>query len=173
VAHASIETMAESLRTGPLYWFSDWPNREVPNLRCGVYTVWDGGTFVYVGMAGRSLAPDAYLQPDASTLKRNRGLRDRLSSHASGRRSGDQFCIYVCDRLVLATMTANDLKDVASGKLSLDERTREYIRTQLAYRFVTTQTSNEARALERKVQSDGLNGVKPLLNPRPSPVDDG
>jgi hypothetical protein len=46
---------------------------------------------VYVGVAGRN--------------PRGAGLASRLRSHASGRRSGDQFCGYVADQYVLPELT--------------------------------------------------------------------
>ena len=155
----------QALTSGPLYRFADWPNPEVPNLRAGVYTVWDGPTFLYVGMAGRGLPLNAHLAPLASFTHRNRGLTDRLRSHAAGRRSGDQFCSYVCDRLVLPSLTQADLAEVAAGGLNLDQRTRSYIHKYLTYRFVVTESSKEAHDLERTIREGGLNGKKPLLNP--------
>jgi hypothetical protein len=91
------------LRDGPLYRFADWPSPEVPNGRIGVYTVWRGDQLIYAGMGGRALGPSADTNRPAST--KLTGLRSRLASHASGRRSGDQFCIYVFDRLVLPTLS--------------------------------------------------------------------
>ena len=44
----------------------------------------------------------------------------RLASHASGRRSGDQFLIYVCDRLVLPRL-GNRIGEIAGGALSLGD----------------------------------------------------
>ena len=83
------------LRDGPLYRFADWPNPAVPNGRIGVYTVWHGDQLVSVGMAGRAIGSS----PDTSwpATARLTGLRSRPASHASGRRSGDQFCVYVFD----------------------------------------------------------------------------
>jgi hypothetical protein len=156
----------ESLASGPLYRFADWPNPEVPNLRAGVYTVWDGPTFLYVGMAGRGLPSGAHLAPLESFTHRNRGLTDRLRSHASGRRSGDQFCIYVCDRLVLPTLSPDDLAEAGAGRLNLDLRTRAYIHERLTYRFVVTDSSKEAHELERMIRESGLSGENPILNPR-------
>ena len=42
----------------------------------------------------------------------------RLKSHASGRRSGDQFCIYICDRFVVPTLTGEELAALAAGDRS-------------------------------------------------------
>jgi hypothetical protein len=45
----------EALGNGPLHWFSEWPTGDVPRAGSLVYTVWDrDGTFVYVGMSGRT-----------------------------------------------------------------------------------------------------------------------
>jgi hypothetical protein len=45
----------------------------------------------------------------------------------AGRRSGDQFCVYVCDRLVLPTVR-DRIDDIAAGGFSLDQATRDYVR---------------------------------------------
>jgi hypothetical protein len=95
-----------------------------------VYTIWDrAGRFVYVGMAGRTGAS-------------GNGPFGRLGSHASGRRSGDQFCIYVCDRLVLSAQRER-LPDIEAGTLSLDRLTRDFIRAELGFRSLTV-SSNDA-----------------------------
>ena len=87
-----------ALRYGAAYWFANWPNSAVPTFGAGVYTVWDNdGHFIYVGMSGRGIT--------AETNRQNKpqGIYTRLQSHASGRRSGDQFCVCVADQLVLPT----------------------------------------------------------------------
>jgi hypothetical protein len=71
----------------------------------GVYTIWDNdGRFIYDGMSGRGIT--------AETVRRNSplGIYTRLHSHASGRRSADQFCVYVADRLVLPTLSQEDMR---------------------------------------------------------------
>ena len=42
---------------------------------------------------------DATEPPDEP--KKAKGLWTRLNSHAIGRSSGDQFCVYACDRFVV------------------------------------------------------------------------
>src|SRR6476619_4874543 len=91
--------------------FADWPNPSVPAFGAGVYTIWhNDGRLSYVGLfrGGKT----------TETLRRNtpQGIYTRLRSHASGRRSGDQFCVYVADRLVLPTLTQQDISDIASGR---------------------------------------------------------
>src|SRR5262245_34804817 len=122
--------MLKALEEGPVYRFSDWPNPAVPKVTAGVYTIWDGRLFIYPGMAGRGLDADSLLKLRAG--KKVTGLFDRLRSHATGRRSGDQFCVYVQDRFILPTLTKEDLLSVGRGALNLDELVRRYIRTRLS-----------------------------------------
>jgi len=96
--------------------------------------------------------------------KKLRGLSDRLHSHASGRRSGDQFCVYVFDRLILRSLSRSDIENAANGTLSLDKLISRYIHDRLSYRFVVTDDGNAARALERQVRLGAI-GQPPLLNP--------
>jgi hypothetical protein len=94
------ETSFSDLATGTVYRFSEWPNSAVPTFGAGVYTIWhDDGRFVYVGMSGRGMTADTVRR------KKPQGIYTRLRSHASGRRSGDQFCVYVADRFVLRTLS--------------------------------------------------------------------
>lgn len=151
------------LRDGPLYRFADWPNPAVPNGRIGVYTVWHGDQLIYVGMAGRAIGLSSNTSGPSSA--RLTGLRSRLASHASGRRSGDQFCIYVFDRLVLPVLSRQQIQDAARGQLSLDGLTRQLIRQSFSYRFTLLSDAATARAVERDIQREGLVGQPPLLNP--------
>jgi hypothetical protein len=135
----------------------------VPNGRIGVYTVWQDDRLVYVGMAGRALSSgEAVDQPAPGRLK---GIRSRLASHASGRLSGDQFCVYVFDRLVLPTLSREQINDAARAQLSLDGLTRWLIRQSLSYRFTLLEDAAIARAVERQIQREGLIGQPPFLNP--------
>lgn len=90
------------------------------------------------------------------------GLLSRLSAHASGQRSGNRFCIYVCDRLVLQGLTPRELDEVAAGRLSLDGRTRDLIREELGFRFVSVPDSRAALDLEKAVEEGAL-GARPFL----------
>src|SRR6476661_1228557 len=81
--------LANDLSSGPAYLFADWPNIAVSTFGAGVYTIWHSdGRFMYVGMSGRGMTTE--------TIRRNtpQGIYTRLQSHASGRRSGAQFCVY-------------------------------------------------------------------------------
>jgi hypothetical protein len=132
------------------YRFADWPNLEVPNWGAGVYTVWDGDLLVYVGMGGRGLYAGSHESERALASTKARGLRDRLNSHASGRRSGDQFCIYVFDRLVLPTLSQTEVTAATNGQLSLDALTRQYIHDHFSYRFVVTEDGRAALSIEAR-----------------------
>jgi hypothetical protein len=96
---------------------------------------------------------------------KRRGLACRLHSHAAGRRSGDQFCVYVFDRLVLPSLTPDQTTGAAAGELSLDALTRDCIRRHVGYRFVVADDGRTALALEREARRGALDGQKPLLNP--------
>jgi hypothetical protein len=161
------------LRDGRLYRFADWPNPAVPNGRIGVYTVWHDDQLVYVGMAGREKSAAAAAREAASG--RLTGIRSRLASHASGRRSGDQFCIYVFDRLILPALSHEQIDSAAQGQLSLDGLTRQVIRQSLGYRFTLLQDAATARVVERQIQREGLAGQLPYLNPlrRSTPIPAG
>lgn len=107
-----LDTLASdpvtALMTSPMLWFAEWPTNAVAVSRAGsaVYTVWDrAGAFVYVGMSGRS------------TAATGAGPFGRLNSHANGRRSGDQFNVYVSDRFVLPRVH-DRIPEIAAGTLS-------------------------------------------------------
>jgi len=123
-----------------------------------VSTIWRQAEFLYVGIAGRGLDLNA-------DHKKKRGLLDRLDSHRAGRRSGDQFAVYVCDRLVLPTLSPEHIKCISAGELSLDALTRVYIHQHLSYRFTTTNTYAEAQAVEIALTKGASSVGAPLLNP--------
>jgi hypothetical protein len=159
-ASLPIEVELRDLEFGQLYRFSDWPNAAVPSFGAGVYTIWQGRTLIYVGMSGRSI--------EADTAKRDRphGLFTRLKSHADGRRSGDQFCVYVADRLLLSVLSRAQIAEIAAGSLNLDRLIRSFIHEHLEYRFVVLPTGSQARSIEVLVRNGALQAGKPLLNPR-------
>ena len=121
---------AAPLGTCDSYSFADWPNAAVPQFGAGVYTIWDAkGRLLYVGMSGRSITDQ--------TARRNNahGLHTRLANHASGRRSGDQFCVYVAGRLMLPTLSASDIAAISSGEHQMDGFVRRHIHENLRYRL--------------------------------------
>jgi hypothetical protein len=163
VAQPSLLPRLRLLESGPSFRFSDWPNESVPKIAAGVYTIWDSRRLTYVGMAGRGLAADDLDAPDEPV--KARGLWTRLNSHASGRRSGDQFCVYVCDRFVVPHLSVQQQAQIAEGELALDALTRTLIHDRYEYRFVTTPDGAAALVLEREVRHGALRAGKPFLNP--------
>ena len=156
-----------SLQSGPLHRFADWPNPEVPAVAIGLYTIWRREEFIYVGLAGRT--SEAVLL-GAHAVGRASGLRDRLRSHASGRRSGDQFCVYVADRLVLPALTRQQIDNIAHGRVAFETLVRDYIHKHLAYRFfavpdLSAEAQRQTRELERMIRRGATPMGKPVLNP--------
>ncbi len=148
------------LSQGAAYSFRDWPNLAVPIFGAGVYTVWHGdGRFIYVGMSGRGITSE--------TARRNtpQGIYTRLQSHAGGRRSGDQFCVYVADRLVLPDLTQDDIAAIASGRHQMDAFVRRYIHENLLYRFVLLPDGAAAYSVEAAIKSGSWGYGRPFLNP--------
>ena len=128
----------------------------MPRSGAIVYTVWSrSGQLIYVGMAGRG----------EMSAVRGTAPFGRLNSHASGRRSGDQFCVYICDRLVLPTVR-DRIDDVVAGRFSLDRATRDYVRAELGFRIVEVSDGREALQVERLVQRGALAVGRPLRTSR-------
>lgn len=142
-----------ALRDGPAYRFSSFASlaTTLPRTGAGVYAIWDdAGGLVYVGIAGR--------RPTGS------GLASRLRSHASGRRSGDQFCVYVADHYVMPELTTADIEAIRTGELSMDARIRDCIHERFVFRFVAADSYAEAMAIETQIKQGAL-GEPPRLNP--------
>jgi hypothetical protein len=99
-----------------------------------------------------------------------KGVRQRLASHAAGRRSGDQFCVYVADRFILSTLSSEEIAQVAAGELSLDARVRRYIHERLSYRWVEVPDGTSAYRLEAQICRGALAAGLPQFNPRGSAI---
>jgi len=110
--------MTEELASGPLFTSADWPSDLVPR-RAGMDTIWRGDEFIYVGMSGRGAEREDFIA-DFGRPAQAKGLCTRLNSHASGRRSGDQFNIYICDRFIVPTLTPVQQRQIGQGELLLD-----------------------------------------------------
>ena len=159
-APSALVTVAE----GKLYAFKSWPNVEIPRVCAGIYTIWRDRQLLYVGMAGRALNAEQ-IAAARGIHSQGKGLFSRLNGHASGRRSGDQFCLYVGDRLVLPGLTPAEIGRIGRGELSLDKLVRAYVHNYLSYRFAETEDNPAAMALERAIRCGCLAAGKPLLNP--------
>ena len=126
----NLEELWKELNQQPVHRFADWSNKDVPKGKPGVYLIYQECRWVYIGMSFKN-------------------LQSRLSQHASGRRSGDQFCVYVGDRLVMPKLGIDQMKGVFSGEYSLDDAIREFVRSQLSYRYLLVADDPTARALEK------------------------
>jgi hypothetical protein len=116
-----------------------------------VYTIWDdAGELIYVGVAGRN--------------PQGKGLASRLLSHVSGRRNGDQFCVYVADHYVLPGLGRGQVEAIRDGRLSMDGLVRERIHAAFVFRFVVVEDYATALGIERAVKAGQLNSVPPRLN---------
>ena len=118
------------------HWFREWPNPAIPTVAAGVYVVWQGDRLIYAGMSGRQIEKNRH--------KRRYGLITRLDSHAKGRLSGDQFNVYVANRLVIPSLDPSQLTQFADGSLTLDQLTRQYIHQHLEYQYLIVGKSEEA-----------------------------
>ena len=157
-----MDDRIKELKEGPEHAFANWPVAAVPAVAAGVYTIWDNDRLIYVGMSGRGATErilDEKRREGASF-----GLFTRLASHASGRRSGDQFCVYVADYLVLPELTAEQVTAISSRELLFDNLIREYVHDHLTFRFMETRSGEEALRIEAEIKS-GILGQKPSLNP--------
>jgi hypothetical protein len=77
--------MLDAVCTGPLDWFRDCPNPRVPLVAAGVYTVWDGETFICAGMAGRSLTAEQIQAGIAASAPMQRADEAATSSTSTER----------------------------------------------------------------------------------------
>ena len=137
--------------------FYDWPNPNVPKVAAGVYAIWENDKLIYCGMSGRSIETNSH--------KVKYGLVTRLHSHQSGRLSGDQFCVYVANRMVIPKLKQVELIQFESGDITLDRLTKQYIHNNLSYQYVVVPSSSEAYRVEILARKGELFSQKPYLNP--------
>jgi hypothetical protein len=162
-SHVQLSAAAErELQDATALKFADWPDVRVPRRAAGVYTIWRQENLLYAGMSGRGAqVEDFTVGSDGKAV----GLWTRLNSHASGRRSGDQFNVYICDRFIVSALTRDQQQAIASGQLFLDHLTRDFIRQNLTYRYLVCRDGTEALEIERHVRSGQLPVGHPYLNP--------
>ena len=134
--------------------FSTRNVNEIPSWGSIIYTVFlDKTEYIYVGIGGLS---------GKSVTQRN--PRSRIIQHSQGRRSGDQFCIYIQDFFVIPQLIG---KDYTPKKGYLDQLTKEFIQSRLTYRYLVIQTEDsdvEVRRMERELQRDMHGHGSPRLN---------
>jgi hypothetical protein len=154
----------DPLETVERYSFRDWPNDQVPARAAGVYAIWRSQELLYVGMSGRGAQAEDFVVPPGEE-RRAKGLWTRLNSHASGRRSGDQFNVYVCDRFVVPALTPDQQRAIGEGRLLLDQMTKAFIHAHLTYSFIACRDGAEALVVERDVRRGRCSAGRPFLNP--------
>ncbi len=137
--------------------FCEDPRKIIPNYGSIVYTIWNrSGEWIYVGIGGLGQSP-------ATPLKKRNPV-SRILQHQSGRRSGDQFCIYVHDYYIVPRIEPETYQFIRGD---LDRMTKDFIRNELCYRFIVLQTEDsieKVRKIESKLKSGYLSYGKPLLN---------
>lgn len=111
-------------------------------------------------MSGREIEKYKY-----SNSKKKYGLINRLNSHASGRLSGNQFCVYVANRIVIPSLEPELLEQFRDGTMNLDRLTKRYVHDRLEYQYALVESSAEAFAAENLCRNGTVFGVKPYLNP--------
>lgn len=142
-----------------IFDFKDWPNRKIPLVAAGVYSIWHESRLIYCGMAGPEIEKAIFQN------KKKYGLYSRLHSHASGRLGGDQFCVYVANRIIIPDLKEIDLQKFRSGELTLDLLAREYIQEYLSYQYCVLESSKETRELEIAARRGVVFNERPFLNP--------
>lgn len=149
----------------PRTWFRNWPNEEIPRWSRGVYVIWDGDELIYCGMSGKQLEEKIRAIEEGRAKDRPLGLRNRLAAHASGRLSGDQFCVYVANRIVIPSITDADKIEFAAGTLRLDHVTKQWINDRYEYQYLLVDSDAATYELENRLKAGHYFGGKPLLNP--------
>ena len=133
--------------------FSENPRQYVPNKGSIIYSVWDKDEkFIYIGISGTQ-----------KNIEKREPLT-RMIKHASGSRSGDQFCVYIQDFHVIPELVKGG--EYTPQKGLLDRLTKDYIHKNLYYRFVPFDSDDShliVQRLEKKIQSGAL-GLVPTLN---------
>ena len=139
--------------------FKNWPNSKLPQVAAGVYVIWYGEQLIYVGMSGRDI------EKAIKDGKKKYGIITRLASHANGRLSGDQFSVYVANRIVIPELKQSQQKKFKDGEITIDQMTKKFIRTSLEYQYLLVDKSQDAYDLEMHCRRGVVFGSKPLLNP--------
>ena len=146
------------LLNGEEHSFQNKPDYPIPDIAIGVYTIWEGDRFIYVGISGRDL--------HKKSKSKVRGLKQRLRAHWKGGLGGDQFAVYVFERIIAPQVTREQLDAMGEGNLTLIELNQDYIRTKLSYRFLVVDEYSEAKKIEDALKSGKYDPPgKPFLNP--------
>jgi hypothetical protein len=151
-----VGDLRDQLEHGPLRRFEDFKTYDdLPRDGAAIYTIWDDeGALVYVGISGRS-----------PTSKR--GPWGRMRSHWNGRRSGDQFCVYVADHYVLPELTREQIEAIAAPEptLFMDDLVAKFVRERFTFRLAVAPSYAIASVVEGTIKGGGLSVGPPRLNP--------
>jgi hypothetical protein len=71
----------------------------------------------------------------------------------------------VADRLVLSTLSQDDITAIVSGRHQMDAFVRRYIHENFSYRFVILADGAAAYTIEAAIKSGEWEHGRPLLNP--------
>lgn len=153
---APSDPLLEALEHGEAHRFSDFPAlTALPRSGAAIYTIWDdSGSLIYVGVSGRS-------------TESRTGPWGRLRSHWNGRRSGDQFCVYVADHYVLPALTPDQVAAIAASDptVFVDELVAQTVRAQFSFRIACAPDYAAALATENAIKGGALAAGQPRLNP--------
>jgi hypothetical protein len=140
--------------TAELLEFNTKNINHIPSFGSIIYTVFlDRSEYIYVGIGGLS-----------GKSVHERDPRSRIIQHAQGRRSGDQFCIYIQDFYVIPSIINTQY---TPKKGYLDIITKDFIQKRLSYRYLVVQSDDSdkiVRRLERELQNDLHGFGVPKLN---------
>ena len=135
--------------------FAEDPDEHVPDNGSIVYSIWDkDDNFIYIGFGGTNQLPE------------KRDPRKIISSHASGMRMLDVFCMLVFDYFVVPSLVTEGVYE--PERFELNRRTKDFIRSNLSYRFLSFKTDDSNEIVVNLVDKirDGELGITPKLNRR-------
>jgi hypothetical protein len=153
----NLRPLLSDLESGPLHRFADFESvaADLPRTGALVYTIWDDArALIYVGVSGRN--------PTSQT-----GPWRRLRAHWTGRRSGNQFAIYVADHYVLPELSRDQIEAIAADDPSLfvDDLVARVVRERFSFRVAIAPDYTSALGVETAVKAGELSGRRPRLNP--------
>jgi hypothetical protein len=153
------EPQVRPLQDGPARWLRDWRTDTAVKYRTGLYALWHGDRFLYVGIARTASSPG----PEGDGKW---GLWGRLGTHANG--ASRMLWRKIATRFVVPDLTDDDRDAMARGHADelLDQRVRAWLHEHVRYRTLITPDGPTAGRLESHVRRVGLpDAGPPELNP--------
>ena len=176
-----FEKEIRELISSPRYKFKDWDEearKVIPDVACGVYLIWRGGDFYYVGMSGKDLTAEEVkkFRKEIDEVQRGKkkysppalgkyckGLVKRLNAHKNGSLSGDQFCVYIANRCIAPGLTRGQKRSLESGSLTFDTEVKKFVSDELDYQFYETDNGKKAENIEKIFKEGDTELGKPYL----------